>query len=447
LNDVNSFIGTANLTAANIKSIGPAIDAIQAQFQSADQGLVGSLYSTRDGYRQVHSQLTRYLQSLAQATVIQMVQDAFPLAAGTLASTLPFLISQMVSTAQTVQKPTVSTTPTPGTNVGAGILYATPLAANGIQNDYASSETISGTCTTDGQGTGTAGQEAFTFVSPAAESSTLAFDWPLGSGVSKAQNAVDALSDNTGGNLLQNGSFKTWTNPTVGPDNWLLGPGADPAQITQATGANVYKGASGLAIIGDGTTLTAINQPFKATTSTAGNSGGTGAALKPLTQYAINCVLRLSVVPAAGVLEIDLTDGLGNILNDAAGTPNSLSISLPGGTTSFVAHGTFFRTPAVVPATGYRLRVRLTTALSAGSTLYFGHLALQAASPLYAGGPSLALFSGSPDFILGDNFSVTASNNYGSKWQLLADRLFGMRALGLQLPSGGSPTVLDSLIA
>jgi hypothetical protein len=52
----------------------------------------------------------------------------------------------------------------------------------------------------------------------------------------------------------------------------------------------------------------------------------------------------------------------------------------------------------------------------------------------------------------GDGFILTATNNYGgasnlSTWQQLFERLFGMRALGLVLPSSGGPTIADSLIS
>lgn len=449
LNDINSFIGTANLTAANIKSIGPAIDAIQAQFQAADQNLTTSLYSNRDTYRQGHGQLQSALQSLAQATVIQMANDDTPLAQLTLALALQTLIAQMKSGAQTVQKPTVSATPTAGgSNVGNGVLAVSVLGKNGVQQDYIFNETITGTCTADGQGTGTAGQETFAFTGPATEANPLTWDWPLGSGVNTNLNAVDATQDNSGGQLLQNGSFKTWTNPSVGPDNWLIldaGSGVGTT-IVQASGSNVYKGTSGIGFVG-GAVTPSITQPFGAALSTAGNAGGTTATLQPNTQYALNLFLKASVVPAAGVLTIELTDGTNTVVNDAAGTPNSLSITLSSITTGFTAKQVFFRTPAVNPSTGYRLRIRVSTSVSAGSTIYFGHTGFQTAQQLYTGGPFAGLFSGATNFILNDTFSLAVSNNYGSAWQKLAERLFSMRALGLQLPSSGTPTILDSLIA
>jgi Tfp pilus assembly protein FimT len=450
LNAVNSLAGTANLAGAGIESVGPAIDKIAATYAAPDINLIGGLYAARDSYRGVHSSLLTYLQTLAQSTVIQMVNDFAPQPQSTLATSLQWLVKQMATDAQTVAKPTISTTPasTAG-NIGSGLMVATPLGPNGVQQDYIDFvETLTASCTTDSQtGGATVGLETFAFTGPPKENNPLLWDWPLGSGTTGTLAAVDALQNNSGNQLLQNGAGQTWTTPSSGPDNWLLLTGTAGTQIVQASGSNVYSGSSGFSFVGDSATLTSISQAFKATPGNTGNTGGTAAALAPLTQYVLNLFLKLSVAPAAGVLEISLTDGLNNILNDAAGNPNTLTIALSAGTTSFVAHNAFFRTPAVIPASGYRVRVRLTTALSTGSTLYFGHIALSPAASIYPGGPYGRIFSGLPAFISGDSLTIAVANNYASKWQLLADRLFGMRALGLQLPSGGSPTILDSLIA
>lgn len=447
LNNINKFLGTTDISAGGLKAVGPAIDAIFGQFESADQLLVSGLYPARDAYRGVHNSMTAYLQSLAQATVIQMANDDSPLTNPTLANALTLLIQQMTGV-DSVPQPTVSASASGASgNIGKGVLAASVLGPKGVQQDYAYAEAITATCTADGQGTGTAGRETFSVTSPAAESNPLAWDWPLGTAINTTLSAVDATVDNSGGNILQNGSFKTWTNPSVGPDNWLILGGPVGTNVTQATGSNVYKGNTGLAFVGTGGTPASITQPFAATLSTAGNSGGTTATLKPLTVYAVNLYLKVSSVPAAGVLAVELTDGSNTIVADAAGNNNAGTVTLSGTTTSFVAHSFFFRTPAVIPATGFRLRLRLSTDIDSGKTLYLGHLAVHPADLLYAGGPYVGLFSGNPNFILGDYITLTVSNAHDSAWQFLADRLFNMRSLGLQLPSSGSPTILDSLIA
>jgi hypothetical protein len=90
--------------------------------------------------------------------------------------------------------------------------------------------------------------------------------------------------------------------------------------------------------------------------------------------------------------------------------------------------------------------------LTNGRNLYIDHLGMGAMTQLYAGGPAIAYFSGSTASLVKDVYSVTVTNNRGgasnlATMQTAADRVFGMRALNLLLPSSGSPTVADALIS
>lgn len=450
LNSLEAFVGTGNLSAAGYESIGSGVDKVAGLFATPDLNLINQLYPSRDSYRGVHTSFLSYLQQLSQSVLIQMVNEYAPLPQQTLAAAMQWLANQMTTDAQSVSKPAITATPAANAaNTGKGLVTATVLGTNGLQQDYIQfNETIKFSCSSDAQtGGATAGQERFTALGAGAESNALMWDWPLGSGLSGSLSAVDALQNNSGGQKLQNGAGQTWTSPSTGPDNWLILTGTAGTQLVQATGSNVYKGNSGFSFVGDaGNTLTAITQAFGATPVSSGNAGGTQATLTPNTQYALNLFLKVSSVPAAGALAIDLTDGSNNILNDAAGNPNTLSIALTAATTGFVAYNAFFRTPAVVPSSGYRLRVRLSTALTSGVSAYFGHIGFSPATQLYPGGPFVQLWSGYPNFIANDSLTLTTANTYASKWALLLDRLFGMRSLGLQLPSSATPTIADSLI-
>lgn len=449
-----SALPTANTFYDGLKAIGPVSDAIAAQFASLDQNLINALYQTRDQYRTIHTSWQNYLVSLAQATLVQMVNNDTPLAVKDVTHAMQVLISQMKANAQSVQKPTIAATSTPGTNTGAGTLAVSTIGPNGLQLDYEFNEVIQALCTTDGQSTsGTAGQETFSFYSPIAEQNEAQWDWPLGSGLNGySLNAVDATVNGVAGQLLQNGAFGKWTNASVGPDNWLINVGTVGTNINQATGVNVYKGSSGLGFLGDGSTLQSISQAFNVTPSTAGNSGGTSLVLYPLTVYCLNFALKVSSVPAAGVIQFSLTDGSNNLISNFQGNAQLLSINLPTqGTTSFLFHTIFFQTPAANPSTGYRLNIKFTTALSSGVSCYVGHVALTPGVQPYKGGPFISLFSGNPNFILGDSFSINVNNHYDSRWQKSLERLFGMRNLVLQqpytqVPSSASPTIADSLI-
>jgi hypothetical protein len=112
----------------------------------------------------------------------------------------------------------------------------------------------------------------------------------------------------------------------------------------------------------------------------------------------------------------------------------------------YVPIGGTFRTPAVLPPS-LRVRVRLSTPLSSGSALYIDRVAMAEPTSLYPQGPAVAVFSGAPNVVRGDSWQLVVRNNGNGLLQSAADRLFGMRSLGLLLPSAGNPSVPNSLVA
>ena len=110
--------------------------------------------------------------------------------------------------------------------------------------------------------------------------------------------------------------------------------------------------------------------------------------------------------------------------------------------------------PRVLPPLVY-LRIRITTAVSVGTSIFLDHAALALMAPLYSGGPSAAIFSGKTAFtdaitqVDPDFFTITTTNDRAGEFQEWFNRLFGMSALGLILPSdtGGTETISDALIS
>lgn len=231
-------------------------------------------------------------------------------------------------------------------------------------------------------------------------------------------------------------TFTGVTNPaTLTYASALTGgsPTITPAVVT-ASSANVVRGSRALTFVGDSSTLTTIQVPV---TLAAG------------TQYAVNIWTLVDVVPAAGVLKVDLVDGIGGTtLNDAQGTANSLTINLPNETTSFASHPVVFRTPAVLPPTVY-LRLRLTTALSTGSKVFMDELCMVPMTELYTGGLYAAAFSGPDDFAVGDSALVTVTNDMRGALHTWCSRAWSLRENRLLLPSDASnaETISDTLIA
>lgn len=326
-------------------------------------------------------------------------------------------------------------------NKGGEVLASTVVADSGSTSDYVVAEPVTCVCSADSQSSFVpARSESYLFTSPAKEADSLAPDWPLGSALSTTLKAVDP-QQNQGTNLLNNSGFDTFTVANT-PDNWTIVTGTVGGTIKSGSVTKANGSPNCLEFLGNGTELTAIKQQFGV------SSGGTKAALAPLTTYALVVWVRLSATPTGGVLQLALVDGSGNVINDASSHANSMSLSLPAmqpcNYYPFVVH---FRTPAVLPSSQY-LQIKLTTALDNTVNVFVDDMAMAQPKRLYPGGPTAAVFASSLNkAIVGDSLTLTVTNKYDGQWQQAFQRLFNMTQLGLQIPSSGSPTISDSLLS
>lgn len=427
LNDLNSYRGST--------TVGPDVDAIGGQYQSTRQDLVDQLYSQRDAYRAVHSSQTTALRTLATNTIVAMFDDDSPLVDKTPRGAMTKLIAQLTGSGDSVNHSVVSVTVTAGSgNTGNCTVVASLVNGLGVTMEYPLAESSVLTITNDADSGATSRQEPYSLKGVSAQSDKLSWDWPKGSAASLTGSVVDPGVDN-GLNILTNSDWESITSNK--PDNWDILVGSAGTSILDGT-SSAYRGSHVLKFVGDGAEFTSISQTFN-------SSSGTLGSLLPKTVYALNCFVKVSAVPAAGVLEISLVDGSNAIINNAAGAQNKVTLNLTGATTSYVPLNGFFQTPANVPDT-YKVRVRLSTPLESGKSVFVDDLALTRAGQLYAGGPFVAAFSASTDPITGDYWTVAVTNTYGA-FQKFFERMFSMRDLGLQLPSSASPTIADSLLS
>lgn len=210
---------------------------------------------------------------------------------------------------------------------------------------------------------------------------------------------------------------------------------------TSAGTAQVYAGGKALIIDSDGAELTTFNQRL--------------FGLNPETAYAFSMWAIADVVPAAGVITVDLVDGIGGtVIADSAGTNNTFSFDCDDLSDSAWQHVTtlvggecVFRTPLVVPDVVY-LRIRVSTAVSDTTSVFLDHAALTPMTAVYPGGPLVAAFSGNVGFRRGDVWTLAVTNNRAGELQEYFERNFGMSSLGLLLPSNAanSETIPDSVI-
>ena len=292
-------------------------------------------------------------------------------------------------------------------------------------------------------GTPTAGFYVLKWSNAAGQSQTtvpLAFD----AGEADVQDAlralvglelVDVTTTGTSPNYTHTITFNGVTNPAqLTSTDSTTGGTHSIAHVTSTAGsANVFRGARSVQFASNATELTTIQTPV---------------ALAPLTQYAFGMWVKCSSnAPAAGVLTIDLVDGIGgSVINDQAGTANSITLGHAAFTTSFQAVTGYFRTPAALPAQVY-LRVRISTAVTNGESLYLDEVYLGPATECYVDGPSVAVFDGSTAWLVDDRITASITNDRSGLLHEWCDRVLGLRASRLIFPVSGSPTQADSLVA
>ncbi len=407
--------------------------------------------------------LSNLARTYAAGILIQMVDDDAHLSSRTLPLALAELNRQMRASVDSVKATTatVGAQTAVGSPTGNGSLVVSVKNGQGEVLQYLFGETLKFVCTADSESGGaTLFQEQLNVTGRAPTQSAFDHLWPLGSGGNVGLTAVNASLDNSGGNLLQNSDFELFTN-APSPDNWTIILGA--AGIAQSSTPNAYVGSSALQLTGDGSTIITLAQKFATAPTTVAGAGGTPATLLPGRGsnpqadaiYHLNGWLKVDAAPSAGQVEFSLVDGSNAIIADDAGTDNMIVIDGMALTNTYKALGKMttevllgqldFRLPAVLPAV-IKLKIKTSTAWTSPKILFIDHLSLTQAAPFYIGGPFLSYHGGSAALVFNDTWTKALTVTAGV-FQRAFERCFGMRNLGLQLPSAGSPSINDNLVA
>lgn len=428
LNSINSQRGST--IPANVSSI-------NSQYTSTNQDIIDSLYSSLLSYQNSCSSFNSAIKSMASNTVVEMAGDSVFLPNSNISTSLQILIGQMKVTGQTVNQCTLSSSwAAQSGNVGNPNVLISLNDFNNLLVEDCFSEPATAVVTVDSQSNpNLAGIETISIRSQFSVSDTFSWLYPAGSGTSRTVNAVSGMTNNGGGtsNWLNNGSFETWTANV--PNSWNIGTGTAGTTIFQSSVH--YDGSSSLQFLGNGSENTALFQQF----STPSVVGNTLSQIGTNSIFAVNLWVMVSGTPSAGVARIALSNGTSPI-NDNSNTPNSFNINLTSLTNIWVPFGGFFRTPNLNPSV-INLEIKLTTPITSGFSVYFDRVAFCVPSQWYRGGPMTAFFSGNQNLIQNDSFNLQINNNYGGKFQGFFDKSFGMKSLGLLLPSSTSPTIPD----
>lgn len=206
---------------------------------------------------------------------------------------------------------------------------------------------------------------------------------------------------------------------------------------TTTTGtAFVLRGSRALVIDSNGSEQTAIYQKI--------------SGLAAETVYCASLWAAVDVVPAAGVVRVELVDDIGGaVLSSCQFNAADLTTSFQHISEVTATPGDcMLRTPSVLPASVY-LRIRTSTAVSSGTSLFLDEMVLTPAVQLYTGGPLIAVITGGTNWQINDTFSIAATNDRAGVLQEWFERNFNMSSLGLLLPSNGSgsETIPDSVVA
>lgn len=294
-------------------------------------------------------------------------------------------------------------------------------------------------------GTPTGGYYTLSWVNGSGQTQTTA-TLAFGATASDVQTALQAIaglegitveSTGTSPNLTHTITFTGVTNPAQLTSTSAL-TGGTPAinhATTVAGSANVLRGARSIEFDSDGAQLTTLMFPV---------------TVDPSTSYAANVFLKADVVPAAGILSIDLVNGVGgSIIADDESTANAYDVNAASEiTTAWQGFSGVFRTPAVLPSQVF-FRIRISTAVSSGSSIFLDEAYFGPIDELYTDGPLLAIFDGATDFELNDRITLTTANNRAGDIHEWMDRIFSLRENRLIFPTtvAGMETINDDWAA
>lgn len=395
------------------------------QYDSASptiRGIVAAGTSQLENAQGALAPLVQWVADAIAATILEMADADNPLTERTTYESTRELIRQMIADSKTINANATSATVTYGAgNVGNGVVVAFMLDTDGYALQCCYDEDLSGAFVD----ASTAGSERASISGETSASDLLSHSWPKGSGASGISvTSTDAVVTN----LITNGAFEDFTVADT-PDSWTIVSGAVATEIFED--ADVYRGDKCLKLVG--------TSSFKQTI--------TGLASR--TPYALHVALKHDSSAASGDLNIKLRaiGGTDALDSEAATEVAEVHVSLSTIGTAYETVTLAFTLKEPLPAAGVEIFIE--AAVEAAKSLFVDELSLVPMQQMYAGGPWVAIFSGSANWSLDDTFNVAVANDYGGKVMLALWRSLNLPELGLRIPfnTGGTENIADSVIA
>jgi hypothetical protein len=296
-------------------------------------------------------------------------------------------------------------------NVGTGkvILHGTP-------SQMSPTETIRIQCVSDTTTGATLGREVFQITGGTRVTDVTSYDWPGGSGAALTLASSDY---NDSQNTLTNGGFDSWSGGV--PNGWTAYLGA--ANIAQLS-AGVFRNGSALQITP--TSATGISQTTTASVIGPGKRIVFGFWVKKISGT-VSQPVYLSLQNASTGAEF------------AYAVAPAASI-----TTSWQLFTGSYQFDYAAPIADVDCSVAM--ALNAGCVVAVDCAFIFVPPQAGTNGQFVQIIGGDVDWRIGDYATVAISNNYQSNVLTYTERFFAPFANGIELPTGSTGTITNSVI-
>lgn len=430
LNKANTFRGA--YTTGNLPYIAAAAAAL---FDGANDSIRIAALNLMSDLRNAQSQggaACALAQAAAVKTLVAMFDADSRLPTANTDYALAALLKQMATaTTSKVGANTISATLTQTSCTGTGTVVCGTKSPYGQILENILAETILLTVDSSGRVVASGASKV---------ADKLSYLWPAGSGGVIQLTPIESATCG----FITNGDFETFTVANT-PDGWTLGTNNTPGTTIYSSTSPVFCGSKCLKFQGTGTQVFHITRTLDAVPSVH-------------KVYALNCWVR---VPAGVVgpnsLVININDSSGSpTVTDEAGNAASKTLDL----TTLVADTwtpvNMLFAPKEPARSAVQIDIYHSAALDSGVPFYIDEISIGLATQLDSsnpgGTPFLAAFQGGADFVEHDGgpgtvFKMVIANNRSGLWQLLFDKLFDMSSKGLILPTSGTTTISEGLIA
>ena len=278
---LGKLFGLLDAVRTHQQDIRTRVAAIEGEYSSTDAWWIGRLLARMD---ERIRETGGILDDLREAAIATLVETCYTESQTSTRQVMPrrdldqallFLQREMRADSETIQRTTVTlgSATAGGSNVGSGTVVLAQLPPKRFGSNtnlpYARTELIESRCVEDAQGRGVpSGEEVFE-VRGQSSYPNLDDRFPNGSGMVLRMPAVKASIDAGAryANQLTNGSFERFTSSQ--PDNWSRVVGVAGTDYDQDF-TQFYRDIASLELIGDGSTLTRLQQQLREVAGTTG---------------------------------------------------------------------------------------------------------------------------------------------------------------------------------